>query len=239
MPDWRNIVSTRLADLRLQEGEREEVFAELAGHLEETYESLRREGLPEHEAIRGALSQVRNWNRLQRRICAAKEHPVKQRVQQLWVPGFLTLILSVVTLIALQKQGVHPRILSWTPRLVSWSRTGPDAILFHGPWLVCLFFLGGIGAYLSRRAGASWRTALVASVFPVVALTAAFLLMFPIDLIVKWIIRMPTDFRIVSAAMLKEGISWLLIPGVTLLVGGLLGLLFNPHPSQVSKVADA
>ena len=155
---------------------------------------------------------------------------MRKRAQQLWIPGFLTQIFSVICLMALLKQGIHPRNFS----------SDPNTILLYVPWLVSLPFFGALGSYLSFRAGGSWRTALLASVFPVLALTAAFLLMFPIDVIVKRIIGMPSDFSIVATAILREGISWLLIPGAALLVGGLLvRLLFGPQPSQVTKVADA
>jgi hypothetical protein len=43
------------------------------------------------------------------------------------------------------------------------------------------------------------------------------------------------DFSIVATALLKEGISWLLVPGVALLVGGLLAhLLFSRQSSSQS-----
>jgi hypothetical protein len=223
VPDWHKIVRRRLADLALEEGEREEVVTELAGHLEEAHEALRREGLPEHEAIRGALSQVRNWNRLQRRICAAKEHPMKQRVRQLWIPGFLTFALSIVFLTTLQRLGFRPRVLG----------DGPRAILFYMPWLVSLVFCGAFGAYLASRARASREVTLLASAFPVLALTTAFLLMFPIDMIVKWIIGSPVDFAVVATSILKDSIGWLLLPGAALFVGGLLvQLLLSPRSSR-------
>src|SRR5438094_933765 len=40
MPDWRELVSKGLSGLKLGAGEKEEVHAELAAHLEETYKAL-------------------------------------------------------------------------------------------------------------------------------------------------------------------------------------------------------
>src|SRR6266446_1490079 len=51
MPDWQKVVREQLAGLNLGREEEDEVIAELAGHLEETYEALRRDGLPEREAV--------------------------------------------------------------------------------------------------------------------------------------------------------------------------------------------
>jgi hypothetical protein len=80
---------------------------------------------------------------------------------------------------------------------------------------------------------------LLASVFPAPALTAAFLLMFPIDLIVEWIIGRQVDFSIVATAILRDGIGWILVPGAALLAGGLLvHLLFSRRPSSQDTAID-
>ena len=101
-------------------------------------------------------------------------------------------------------------------------------ILFYEPWLASLPFLGALGACLSARRGGSLGTVLLASVFPVLALTSAFLLMFPIGLIIERVIGRPVDFRIVATALLHDGIGWVLFPGVALVAGGfLVHLLLN------------
>src|SRR5712692_7756234 len=103
MPDWQKLVSRRLYGLALGAAEKEEIYAELAGHLEESYEGLRSEGLADHDAIHRTLAQVADWRDLQRRIVIAKkaEDPMKNRLRQLWIPGFLTLTLSTVFLMTL------------------------------------------------------------------------------------------------------------------------------------------
>jgi hypothetical protein len=110
--------------------------------------------------------------------------------------------------------------LGFQPRSVSWS--GPGTILLYLPWLVSLPFFGAIGAYISSRAGGSRGTVLLASVFPVLALTAAFLLMFPIGYITERIIGRQVDFSNAATALLRDGTGWILIPGGALFVGGLL-----------------
>src|SRR6266446_5302101 len=194
MPDWQKLVSQVLSGLALDAAEKDEVHAELAAHLEDFYESLRTKGLSEQAAMQQTLAQVANWPDLRRKILIAKKGRdfMKKRLHQLWIPGFLTFILSTVFLMTLQKLGFQPRIV------------------------------GALGAYLSSRAGGSRGAALFASVFPVLALTTAFLLMFPIDLIVERAIGNHVDFSIVATALLREGIGWILVPGAALLVGGLL-----------------
>jgi hypothetical protein len=226
MPNWQELVRQRLAGLELDGTEKEEVQAEVAAHLEESYEALLKEGVTEPAAVQRALSPVTNWRDLQRRIFIAKRkgHFMKKRVYQLWIPGFLTLILSVVLQMMLQRLGFRVRIVG----------SGPNAILFYVPWLAGLPFFGALGAYLSSRAGGSRGTMVLASVFPVLALAGAFLLLFPIDVVVKWIIGSKVDsFAIVATTILRDGTGWLLLPGASLLAGGLLGqLLLSRGPSS-------
>lgn len=225
MRNWQELVHQRLAGLELDAAEREEVHAELAAHLEESYEGLRKQGMSEPQAVRSALSQVTNWRDLERRIFIAKRkgHFMKKRVYQLWIPGFLTLILSVAFQMMLQKLGFRVRIVG----------SGPNAILFYLPWLAGLPFFGALGAYLSSRAGGSRGTMVLASVFPVLALAGAFVFLFPFDVIVKWIIGSEVDtFAVVATTILRDGTGWLLIPGVALLAGGLVANLLIGRPSS-------
>jgi len=225
MPDWRELVRQRLSGLALDAEEKDEVQVELAAHLEESYEVFCKEGLPEREALHRTFEQVADWRDLQRRIFIAKRsvHPMQKRMHQLWIPGFLTMTLSTVFLMTLQKLGFNARMVSWRD----------SDILFYLPWLLSLPFCGAFGAYISSRAGGSRGTVLLASVFPVLALTAAFLLMFPIGLVIEPIFNRPVDFSIVATALLRDGIGWILIPGAALLVGGLLvHLLISRRPSS-------
>jgi hypothetical protein len=112
MPDWQELVRQRLSSLELDSAEKEEIHAELAAHLEERYEALRREGMSGREAVLRALSQVDDWNDLQRKIHSArtKENFMTPRVARLWLPGLFTFTLSMVLLELVQKFGSQPRI---------------------------------------------------------------------------------------------------------------------------------
>ena len=214
MADWQKLVRQRLSGLALDAEEKDEVQVELAAHLEESYEAFCKEGLPEKEAVHRTFEQVADWRDLQRRIFIAKRsgHPMQKRAQQLWIPGFLTLILSMVFLVTLQRLGFNARIVSWRD----------SDVLLHAPWLVSLPFFGALGAYISSRAGGTRGTVLLASIFPALALTLAFLLMFPIGLILEWIIGRRVDFSTAATALLRDGIGWILVPGAALLAGGFM-----------------
>src|SRR5580692_11301866 len=151
MRDWESHVRQQLGDLALGADERRAVVAELATHLEDTFEELRRQGLPEEVAAERALSQVRDWQSLRRKIQGArmKEDVMTDRVKQVWLPGFLTLFLSVLLLLAIQF--FWPKLLIVSTS--GWRMTAPVAVTYV-PWLLSLLPIGAMGAYLAGRAGA-------------------------------------------------------------------------------------
>jgi hypothetical protein len=176
MPDWQELVSARLASLELEECEKQEVMTELAGHLQDTYETLRREGLPQDQAIRGALAQVPNWKDLQRQICAAKEGIMNPRTTRLWIPSVVTLGLSVLTLMGFALVGFKPGPFGsrdgheiWWAALISGTTGGLRSVNEYTVWLMALPFLGALGAHLSSRAGGTRRDMIISGVFPALA----------------------------------------------------------------------
>src|SRR6266436_9307507 len=211
MPDWQELVSKGLSSLKLSAAEREEVHAELAEHLEETYEALLREGVPEPDAIQHVFSLAGNWNDLQRKIFAARtgKDTMTNRVKQFWLPGLLTFTLSMVLLELVQKFFPQPFIL---------HLDHPPVLLFYVPWLLTLPLAGALGAYLSKRAGGSRRMTLLSSMFPVLPLAAVFLIAIPVGLVLSHSL----SHGIVAAAFLTLGIAWVAVPGLILLVGGFL-----------------
>jgi hypothetical protein len=229
MRDWKELVEVQLRGLALEPEEKTEVIAEVAAHLEETCEEALRRGMAEEEAAHRTLSQTGNWRDLQRKIFEAKrrEQPMEKRIRQLWIPGFLTLILSMLFLATFRKFGFQPRIVG----------SGPSSILLYMPWLLSLPCLGALGACISSRAEGSRGTVLLASVFPAIALTFAFLFMFPFSATVELITGRPVDFGRVATVLLKDGIGWILVPGAALLVGGLLAQLLSSTRSSSRDAA--
>ena len=231
MLDWLQLVRERLALRDLDAVQREDVFAELAAHLEDCYTALRAEGATEPHAVQRTLRQVTNWEDLQRQIANEKNGgpPMRERLRQLWIPGFLTLTLTVLCDFALYKLGFHPRSVPWSN-----TRT----FLFYEPWLLALPFLGALGAFISTRAGGSRATVFLASTFPALSLALAFLLMFPIGIVVEWVTGSDLDFRFVATVLLRDGIGWLLLPFAALFAGGLLVQLFfvRKPPSPATAI---
>ena len=177
MLDWEKLVSRRLAQLELEERERQEVIGELAGHLEEIYEAIRQKGASHDDASRAALLQVDNWNKLQREIYVArtKEKAMNARTSRLWVPSFVTLAASVITLVAFGLLGLPPGPLGsrphheeWSSHLIGGITGGPHAVNEYTVWLMALPLIGALGARLSSRSGGTLREIIISGVFPAV-----------------------------------------------------------------------
>ena len=139
MPDWQQIVSSKLSGLALEPEEATQVLEEVAGHLEEDYQALLSEGVSEKEAASRALQQVDDWQVLKQMIESArkKENPMPKRVAQFWLPAFLTLLLSMVLLAVIQVFGPNP----WTRAA---SRSWMPVAVVYVSWLLFLPLIGAL-----------------------------------------------------------------------------------------------
>lgn len=212
MPDWQELVRKRLSGLVLDATEREEVHAELAAHLQESYETFRKEGLDETEAAQRTFAQSGDWKDLQRRINLVRNRKdiMTNRVKQLWLPGLLTFALSMGLLELAQKFGPRPIILDLDH--------GTPILMFYISWLLILPLAGALGAHLSKRAGGSTRMVLVSSIFPVLPFAVVFMIAIPGGLVISHALA----HHVVAAAFFTMTIGWVLVPGVALLAGGLV-----------------
>jgi len=213
MPDWQRIVRQRLAGLALDSEQARQVLEEVAGHLEEDYQSLLDKFVPEEEAAHRALKQVDDWQELKQRIESARnqETIMPKRVAQFWLPAFLTLSLSMVLLALIQRFGPNPWI---APVSGGRLRMTPVAVVYVS-WLLTLPLIGAMGAYLSRRAGGSTRAVFSSIVSPVLPYLAFFLVGLPVALIlddhVAHNLMIPALFVGLSA--------WVIFPAIALLAG--------------------
>ena len=128
MADWQELVRQQLAGIQLSEHEAAQVAEELASHLEETYQALVCDGLPDQAAVRRAWQQVNDWQHLKSEIEIArkKEPPMNKRVSQFWFPAFLTLLLAMVFLMTIEELGPKP----WISPAASHPRMTPVAVVY-------------------------------------------------------------------------------------------------------------
>jgi hypothetical protein len=218
MPDWQKLVRRRLSGLALEAAEREDISAELAAHLAETCEELRKQGMPEEEAVRRTLTQVEDWQKLSRLIQAArtKENGMTNRVKQFWLPSLLTFLLEVGLLALIQIFGPKPWMVGWNSRS-RWTFVAP-AVMVYLPWLLSLPLIGAMGAYLSNRAGGSKRAMFCSIIFPVLPYLIFFLLALPM----MAIYNDQLAHNIMFGALFVGLFAWVLAPGAALVAGGLL-----------------
>lgn len=143
----------------------DEVVNEIAGHLEELYESSRNHGMDEGEAIEHCLMELESVAEVGGRILQSKGGSLmNSRVKRVWIPGL------VAWLAALALEMLFPR-LGWHTSIV--VRHGVVFAMYI-PWLMALPFCGAMGAYLSRRNGGDWAATVLSGLFPAIAAFAAF-----------------------------------------------------------------
>ncbi|SRR6266705_4303664 len=232
MRDWEALVERQLSGLSLEPAESAEVIAELAAHLSETCEEMRRQGMTEEESVRRTLSQVEDWQKLSRLIqnTRTKENVMTNRVKQFWLPSLLTLFLSMGLLMLIQVFGPNP----WTVAMKSgWSLISPVAVIYL-PWLFSLPLIGAMGAYLSKRAGGSQSAMLCAIVFPVLPYFAFFLVALPVTAIFHDYL----GHHIMLFALFAGLLAWVVGPAAALLTGGLLAQFFLSRRLDSRRIAS-
>jgi hypothetical protein len=213
--DWRRLVRERLNLCHAVASDREEIVAELASHLEELFDEQRESGLPEAEATERALSEVCNWERLNRRIQRAKreEDKMNDRTRHLWLPGLASFAAAVICEVLLARWSYQPRVLLSSHHLTQ---------MMYGLWLIAQLVCGAVGAYLSRRAGGTRPTRLAAALFTSAILLIAMLGVVGTSLFARVTGFWRQDFGSIDLLMIAKVIGvMIVIPSVALLVGAL------------------
>jgi hypothetical protein len=211
--DWNALVREHLPKAGMASSQRDEIVAELAGHLEEFYEEQCAQGISDAEALNLALAQVTDWPKLARKIERAKrtEGKLNQRTRTFWLPAFITLTAWVFFEAILAQTSYGPRMISGHPNMM----------LVVGPiWLAGQPFLGAIGAYASRRAGGTRSARLAAGLFPAivtfVGICAAYILV-----LVAILHGRIDEGHSVPISVAKLALGGVVIPGLAMFLGTL------------------
>ena len=234
MPDWQELVRRQLSGLALDAAGRDEVYAELAAHLEDSYESLRAQGVPAQAALSKTLAQVANWNELQQRIqiVLQKEHTMTPRTSRLWLPSLVTLLVAMILVPELELLGLNPHFF---------FLRGPHGKEYAFPvytvWLMLLPFVGALGAYLSGRSGGTRTAIIVSGISPALVFFVVLLLVLPYMGLLEH--GLEANARSVFDNLVNEPFGrlgvlagWVLVPGASLLLGVQAYLLISRRLTQ-------
>ena len=231
MIDWEALVPERIGALGLDEGQREEVVRELAGHLEDFYVEKCAQGLSQAAALEQALAQVDDWRQLTQKIRLARreEDRMNYRTKSYWLPGLLTFTASMLWLMILQltipiRHPWYPTDYMVAAHAGSFSRmasnTAAQIYFLAAPylfWLLAQPGFGALGAYLSRRGGGERRARLVAGAFPSLMFLCAWSFVFVIAFFVErnpYVLAHPVNFVMIAVPIV-------VVPGVALVLGAL------------------
>jgi hypothetical protein len=222
--DWQALVRERLNARGLTCEQQTEIVAELAAHLEDFYEEQRAQGANESDAIRTALDEVANWQRLARKIRNSKkeEGQMNTRTKSMWLPGFATLTAAMGTLMIMDRFNIEPKMI-WHGSMA--------VVQLYFPWLAALPFIGGLGAYLSRQAQGQMLARLVAALFPALVPFAIFC-----PAIVVRMLEHHLTWTAMPVAFAGLVFSWVLLPGAMLLLGA-LPFLRNSRMGQAQQAS--
>lgn len=203
--NWQHRVRERLGACKLAKETCDEVVAELAAHLEQTYDQACADGLSETAAMKLVEQEVDSWRRLARDIRSAKseEGPMNHRTKSLWLPVLLTFLGASISETVTQFLGVRPQLV-WVAKM---------GMTFYWPWLATLPFFGAAGAYLSQRARGSLLARLAASLSPALIALIVMSLILPWGLYIDGL----DFFRLVAFGL--GLINWVAIPALALLLG--------------------
>src|SRR5262245_5349354 len=165
MPDWTRLVDERIAPAHLEPDVQREVVAEIASHLEECHDELRKDGSADPQGQ--TLAQVPDWITFSRDIRRAKEDRMSI-VRKVLVPGAAAVVVALGSL----------RLLAALLVPLQPCATGSDCVVqlvsadgpAYLPWLATLAMTGALTAWLARRLGAHRRQRLVAALFPAIYL---------------------------------------------------------------------
>ena len=219
MPDWNSEASRKLANSELSPEEREEISRELAGYLDDLCSDAPARGLDDPAATQIAAAELHEDKHLGAHLYhARKENPMNanDRSKRFWLPGGTVLLASAATLAIFQATGLSPYYPHfWSARFGSTDIWLRYSFFIFVPWLCILPFLGGAAAYWSRRAGSTRAVTVAAGLFPVTVFLATFAVFVPVALATGTL----PPAKIFVPALTGQILSWVIIPGVALLLG--------------------
>jgi hypothetical protein len=165
MPDWKQIVSKNLRVFGVCSPEFTE---ELAAHLEDSYETLLREGLPAEVAFQHTIGQIEGRSMVWLVIRLLQEEFMAGFIRKVALPGLLTSAAAGLFYWTLAPDHIPPKVI--------WLVGGQLPL-----WWWCLLpICGALGALLSKRNRGSRLQRIAASLLPSAILSIFVVLIFAV-----------------------------------------------------------
>src|SRR5713226_7434703 len=137
MPEWKQLVRARLQGLQLDGAREVEIVDELSQHLEDRYDALRSTGLPEAEAHRQALDELKDSRLLTEELSKIRRPPA---VEPMGLPsrkgGYMSSFTSDLR-VALRNMRTKPAFSLMVVGMLALGVAGNAAIfsIFNGLFL--------------------------------------------------------------------------------------------------------
>jgi hypothetical protein len=204
MPDWKHLVRKKLRVLGICSPEFTE---ELAAHLEDGYEALRREGLPSDVAFQKTKRQIEGRRRLWLGMRLLQEELMTDFIRKVALPGILTSAAACFFYRVLALDNIRPRLI--------WLVGGQLPL-----WWWCLLPLcGAVGALLSHPNDGSPLHRVSASLLPSAVLGAVVVMIFVAGFAISGLVN---HYQLASVRLESLGIvppGFVLIPAAFSLLG--------------------
>jgi len=208
MHDWQKAIGEKLAGQHMSRSQREDLVAELAGHLEDLHAQLLASGVSEPEASAKCLKQLTDVQQIAAKRSQLWEDAMNQRSRTFWLPGLVTLTLASVSLMVMQ-------LFAFSRPRVYWvDGVNVEVGVF---WLLSLVPCGALGAYMSCRAGGTRWNSILASWFPSLTMLGVFCVVLPIAIFIERNTYVIHHLRPFALALL----AWTVVPAVPSLLGAL------------------
>jgi hypothetical protein len=220
MSRLEKLVREHLQGLQLRESEREDVIAEITGHLELLVKDHRAEGFDDEAALRSAAGALGSSKRLVKRIMQTKETGMRERFRRMWLPALCVGFFAYFSEVMLLRFIVRPQAVQILGIYYAYSWI----------WLFVVALLAGFGAWWSREMGGSVKERLVVVLAPAEVMAASIAIVLPLDLIIEGVAHRSLPYAVQHPMVLVVGVLWMLHCAVPSLIGA-APFLFDRSPS--------
>ena len=209
MTELERLVRERLQSLGLRDAEREEVIAEITGHLELMLEEYRADGLDEEAALTHALEGFGNSRRLIQGIMKTKETGMRERFRRMWLPALSVAFLAYFAQMVISRFIARPEALQILGNYYAFSWS----------WLLVVACLAAFGAWWSRAMGGTVKERIIVGLAPAEIMAAVIAIILPLDCIIETLAHRSLPYAVSHPMVLIVGVLWMLHCAVPSLIG--------------------